>query len=183
MDNANGEKCDDGNSESCGTCNATCSNATPQYALATGQINNADPSSIPEGATFTISDGINSATFEFTTDTNIAPGHVAVNIGGNNVNVAEAIDNAIDALSNKDLLNINSKKNTTNNPDYLKLENKFPGTFGNRKITQANNNTPLTITGMSGGLGRNCPLGVGCTSPDDCDLGLSCTNNVCSPTP
>jgi cysteine-rich repeat protein len=158
------EACDDGNTSVCGSCSATC--AQVQLAKASGAITVVSSAAIQDGDTLTISDGIHpSVTFEFDRNNDGTQGEVifwptnpsllsleikiAINNSGLNV-IAQSSGNAV-TLSNSQF-----------------------GEFGNQPVTTTVPSSGLTVSGMSGGAGANCPSGTGCTRNEDCGPGLVC---------
>ncbi|MFN2427285.1 MAG: hypothetical protein ABR587_12650 [Candidatus Binatia bacterium] len=155
------EQCDDNNADACGSCNATCT--ATQLASATGQITIV--SAPPDGATFTLNDGISTAVvFEFEFTGGVAPGHTAIFLSpGDTASVVAAkISNA---SNNHPTLGIDAFAAS----DTVSLTNQRQTSLGNHPITQVG--TGFTVFGMSGGQGGNCTAGVECSTNDDCASG------------
>ncbi len=171
------EMCDDGNTNSCGTCNPTCSIPPRTHVPATGRITvAATTASDPiDGQTFTLNDGAGTVrTYEIDTETpqdctiggTVCVGLTALALTANQVatTVAATINSAsapigINAVVSGDRVNL------TNDT----LGGLGNGATGNQTITGTV--TGWTITGMSGGVARNCAGGIGCTSNNDCASG------------
>jgi cysteine-rich repeat protein len=166
------EACDDGNTDACGTCSATCTQV--QLAKATGTLkpvqgNQLNPSSYRD--TFSLGDGLNvPVIFEFDKDGVISPGHVGVPIenGDSRSEVAAAIAEAINAVGEQ--LHVTA----TVEGESVMLVNNFHGNSGNQDIIERVANQNFQVTGMWGGKGLDCPKGMSCRQSDDCRSELMC---------
>jgi len=176
------EACDDGNSSSCGTCSASCLQAQAGSA-AVGTITTVGPSSIVDGETFTLNDGVNQEVFEFDKGDGGTTGHVVVDIssaGGAN-GVAGTVNGAINTEQTAGRLTITSSRSS----NVLSLTNTQAGSAGNQPITETVANSGFLVSGMSGGRAFDCPAGTGCVGNSDCAPGLTCqpvdggTGNTC----
>ncbi len=115
---------------------------------ATGSIVAVAPGGYTDGQTFTLSDGVNSETFEFdTVPDGVTAGNIPVDISAaaTDADVATAIDAAITTAT---ALNITPSLSVAT----VSLTNDFAGELGNQAITTAGS-PPGTYTGMANGLG------------------------------
>jgi hypothetical protein len=170
-----GEVCDDGNNASCGTCSASCGQSQPASA-AVGSITTVGPSSLGDGETFTLNDGVNVEVFEIDKGDGGTAGRVVVDItsaGGPN-GVATLINASINGESTAGRLTITS----TRSSNVLTLANSQPGSAGNQPITETVANTGFLVSGMAGGRAFDCSAGTGCTTSTDCAIGLTCLPNL-----
>jgi len=175
---AAGETCDDFNTSACGSCNATCSAAQPPTA-ATGSITAVSANLLANGETFTISDGIHPpVTFEFNSTT-AGVGHVLVQRipSASPATVAASIRTAI--LSGGAALAITATINASNAAQVL-LQDGNTGVPGNVAITETVANTGFVVSGMSGGVGDDCPTATGCSRNDDCASRVCCLGGGCA---
>jgi hypothetical protein len=173
---AGGEACDDHNTSSCGTCDATCKTVQPLTA-ATGTIFNVQASSLHDGETFVLSDGAHKPiTFEFNSGAG-TKGHIVIAPGTSDAHgMAQKVVTAING-SGLSLTAVNPT--TPNNSIRAVITNSTPGLLGNVQITETVADGGFTVSGMQGGLGGDCSAGVGCKSNDDCASTI-CTANVCA---
>jgi hypothetical protein len=174
------ELCDDNNTDECGSCDPTCTAST--LAAATGLILAVGGSSLSDGETFTIDDGLGTPiTFEFDTASDgVAAGTTSIVASASDsaALVAASIQLAISASA----LQIDAE-NTSN---MVSLVHQLQSAFGNQPIIHTVANPDFFVGGMAGGGGGDCPEGVGCSSDDDCAPELVCdaTENEClSPLP
>jgi cysteine-rich repeat protein len=181
-----GEACDDGNSLACGTCDATCSqrqNPSPAH----GSITAVSFDRIRDGEVFIIGSGKKIYIFEFNTTGESPETHVPINLrkDASDDAVAEVIAKAINGIVDPDFgISAGLKKNT------VTLDAASKGSFENCPIIESVMNASFKVTGMSGGVGLDCPKGTGCKEEGDCAEGLSClpvapdsTNRKCGPKP
>lgn len=162
------EACDDGNTEACGTCNATCT--AFQLANATGFIEVVTGSQLFDAETFSISDGTNlPVIFEFDTNGSTQTGHIAVAI--TSAMTATQVASTIEQVINAQPFSVTA----TATGSRVDLTNDNFGAFGNQAMTEQVRNTSFKISGMSGGTSSDCPAGTGCTFDEDCAPGLTCS--------
>jgi cysteine-rich repeat protein len=173
------EQCEDGNSDNCGTCSATCK-VVQNPAQATGFIDAARASDLREGETFTLDDGIHAPmTFVFSNSTENT-GHVKIRIQGTAAEMAQAIITAI--KKNQTNLNILASLDPRpNEDDRVQLVHWFETALGNRRIVHTVRANGFFVEGMAGGAAGDCAAGVGCRAYHDCAPWLQCRNGVCSP--
>lgn len=173
------EACDDGNSDSCGTCDSTCK--VEKRAAAHGSITVKAASSIVDGDHFTLRDGPDRSpvTFEFNHN-DLTNSNVLIRLvdGETTSAVASRIAVAINSKGD-DLRIVAHTTASTQDPPVIivTLDHESIGEFGNQTIDTNIPGSYLLITGMEGGLGANCDQGMGCTKDEDCK-----PNSVCSPT-
>ncbi|HET7499542.1 MAG TPA: DUF4215 domain-containing protein, partial [Kofleriaceae bacterium] len=168
-----GEVCDDRNQDACGSCSATCQAVTS--AQATGLIFAIQGTDIKPNDAFVVSDGVTSVTFEFSNGT-LMNGHVAIPFdpaGTNRDVVANAIKTAID---NSDLQITTA---LISGFGLVTLQHQRPTSAGNVTITETVNNAAFVVSGMSGGVGGDCPTNLGCASGDDCLSGVCTAARTC----
>jgi cysteine-rich repeat protein len=183
-----GEACDDNNNSNCGSCNSTCT-ASYAPAPAAGSITVVGGSTLRDGETVTIGDGRLSVVFEFVVSSTATfraagPGHIAVN-----VNTSDGA--AVVAMSLATLINTLPGFALTATPTAatIGLANNRDGSAGNVPISSTVQSSGFTVTGMSGGIGFDCPAGIGCTANSDCASGVcdpstslcklpSCTDSI-----
>ncbi len=178
------EMCDDGNMDACGLCQSTtCASAPVTYAAATGSITVGPGNLTGDGDSFTLDDGVNPAvTFEMDSDatcTETATNRCVVFLSANSADVVAGVvaaairAAAIDITAPAPAANVISLTNAT-------LGGAGNGAGGNVAITSSGfaGGSMWAFTGMDGGVARDCAMGRGCTSPDDCASG-SCTG-TCS---
>ena len=60
------------------------------------------------------------------------------------------------------------------NGSTVVLINDEPGAIGNISLIESVQDQAFFVEGMSGGAGRNCVAGTGCSRSDDCFPGLVC---------
>jgi cysteine-rich repeat protein len=175
---AGGEACDDGNNLMCGTCSAGCTDLQPVAAASGSLITqpNSGGSGVQDQDTFTLSDGVHTAIFEFQHNGGFTATHVEVDVTTNNLTDSQVADAIIAAINAGDAgLTIVASKAASQ--PYVQLINTVPGSLGNVRIVQ-NSGGVLGLFGMIGGAARDCPNDAGCMVPDDCDSGV-CTGNKC----
>jgi cysteine-rich repeat protein len=193
-----GEMCDDNhNGSACGLCNSLCNAVTKTETRATGSITavganacNAAGTGVgtyhcyTNGDNFTISDGVHpSVTFEFYTGTPVTTGRVSIdakNAPNDAVGIAAKIAVAINSVGPALAVTAMGSGAT------VSLTNDNPSAVGNVAITTSVNprltNGQFTVVGMSGGLGYDCPTGVGCGTSKDCQSGVCMANQCQAPT-
>jgi cysteine-rich repeat protein len=171
-----GEVCDDGNTSPCGTCSADCLTATP-LAPARGTIQVA-AGAVIDGERFTLDDGFGAVDFEFDDDMTWPAGiaRVGFSAAGSANALRDAIIAAVNNMNNG--LAITAYADSEEGKVLLVNDNDWGA--GNRPITDQVSSSAFTHTGMSGGAGRDCFGGIGCTSGDDCDESFLCTADVCT---
>lgn len=170
------ETCDDGNTSTCGTCGGptptTRCSVTQALQAATGSIVCVNRASTTDGTTFTLNDGVHPAVvFEFDSDAMFNPANTQVNLTGQNTatEVADAVRTAINGLPSTTLAITAGGATAT-----VTLTNDAQGAFGNQTITTTLMTMGYSVSGMSGGRGRDCPATTGCASTNDCAPGLTC---------
>jgi cysteine-rich repeat protein len=164
------EACDDGNSNACGSCDATCSNV--RLATATGSIIAVAGNRLSDGETFTINDGVHTPTvLEFDIGDGVG-GAGRIPVLFNNTLTATGVAGSMRASING--VGSNLGVSAGGSTATVLLSNVSPGTFGNQALTETVADPGFTVSGMSGGGGRDCPLGTGCISTNDCQRGLTC---------
>lgn len=164
-----GEACDDGNTEACGTCSATCTQV--QYAKATGTIRAVAGHQIGS-ETLSVGDGLNiPVIFEFDKNDEVEPGHIPITIrlADSKEEVAAAIRSAINGTGS--ILQIEA---TMQGGDTVLLTHYFAGSFGNVPIIERVSNQGFRVSGMSGGKGFDCAEGTPCKESNDCKPALVC---------
>jgi cysteine-rich repeat protein len=187
VDGADGEQCDDDNTV-CGTCDPTCSNATPDLAAAEGTISLPAATSLAkDGAIFTLNDGQNALIFELDRDNDccVSNGRIKILLsdGDGAAAVATKTAAAINAQRDLSAISISASLAVPGTSTTVDLVNMMPGAFGNQTISKAGD-SDFSVTGMTGGLGRDCDSGDQCASNDDCGLNLTCdttTTFTCIP--
>lgn len=169
------EACDDGNVSACGSCNASCT--AVQSAPATGVITAIPGVDIADDETFSVSDGFSTTNFEFDKDGIVTRFYYPVVISDAMITsgVRNSIRDAINNTSPSTELAITASNGIGATID---LTNDFSTSLGNQAITETVSNTGFIISGMSGGLGGDCPTNTGCTANADCESGV-CTNAAC----
>jgi cysteine-rich repeat protein len=164
------EACDDGNTEACGSCNATCT--AVQLAKAVGTIKPVAGYSRMYGETFSAGDGLNiPVIFEFDRNGEIEPGRVPVSLigGDSKEQVAIAIATSINGVG--DGLRIMA---TVQGGDTVILTHELEGAFGNVSIIEQVSNSNFCVMGMAGGKGFDCPEGTACSQSQACKPELVC---------
>ncbi len=177
-----GEQCDDGNRDACGTCNADCSEEiTPKSSL--GTITIIDGNKIIDESIFSISDGVHlPILFEFDRGNgSSSPSHVRIKFNPHSSpkDIASAVKEAIER-KNEYHLNITAwidKKNE----NAIHLKHHETGGHGNQPIIKTSTDSAYTVNGMSGGRSKDCPIDTDCVEPDDCARGLVCNKPQGSP--
>lgn len=172
------EACDDGNTDSCGTCAATCNEK--QLAAAHGRITVGSAPDIRDMDRLILSDGISGAPVIFEFDRNdITDGSfrfIRLAATDSNNLVASRIVAAINAVG--ETLRITAY---TSNANVI-LDHDLAGEFGNQPISTQIAPEVLSISGMNGGAGANCGEGIGCMRKEDCKPHLICrANKTCGP--
>ncbi len=171
-----GEACDDGNTDACGRCDATCS--TYRFTEATGHIVVAPGDYIKDGETFSLSDG-NSRhlpiIFEFDRNGDgVDKGHVHVDIPGKGLSAATVAAKIADAINLAPFsLNVTAQEIGSR----VDLLHDHRGGYGNQRIAWTVGNSTFKAVGLKGGFGRDCTEGMGCMHDDDCSPRLHCSNN------
>jgi phage tail sheath gpL-like len=173
-----GESCDDGNTLSCGTCDADCENE--QLAPATGSIEAASRGQLEEADdTFTIDDGVNTpVVFAFDTgggsgcELDTADVCVDVRTATRVRDVADAIADAINTLGAGLLITAEVSGST------VTLTHDRDGVAGNQELVEEVGAQTFAVEGMSGGLGFDCEAGTNCAAAEDCASG-TCSDGVC----
>lgn len=166
-----GETCDDGNTDACGTCNATCT-AAPSSTEATGSLLITLDGDALLGDSWALGDGTHlPVIFEFSQFGEAAPGHVPILISSFDLpeQVAAAIARTVNVQPSLDI-------RATSQGALVTLVNQATGAYGNQRILAPDSGSELQATGMSGGKGRDCPAGMGCSQNEDCAPGLRCLN-------
>jgi hypothetical protein len=64
----------------------------------------------------------------------------------------------------------------------VQLTHRLQSSFGNQPIVETVSDGGFMVFGMSGGRGRDCGAGIGCSSNDDCAPGLACAGDMCTST-
>jgi len=171
------EGCDDGNASACGTCSVTC--MQPQSSQATGSMHVVAPADLRDAETFTLDDGLNPAlVFEFDKNGQVTAPHIRVDIANLPDPFPEEVANGIAADIN--IVGSALRIIAEASGDSVLLVHEFAGTFGNRPISESVANTFFTVSGMSGGAGRDCAQGIGCTQDADCQPNLVCkSSRIC----
>ncbi|KFE68237.1 DUF4215 domain-containing protein [Hyalangium minutum] len=187
-----GEVCDDGNRDACGTCNATCTKVQPiQKARGSIEVMAEEPDGekvgklIKDEWKFTISDGKNLPRgFEFdkpnTDDVTEGFKAIPINNGMTSFDVANAIYTAIQWAGSLQV------EASYDGAHTISLVHVAEGMRGNQIIVGTPQNQIydiLKISGMSGGVARDCSEGISCKSNDDCAPGLTCRESprTCRP--
>jgi hypothetical protein len=171
------ENCDDRNTDACGTCSAGCSRN--QLTPATGRITIENVNKLRDATdTIILDDGLHPAViFEFDRNGSSSPNNIPVPYAGNDSRseVATSLANAINSVGSN--LAIRAVAVLAN----VNLTHDFNGSRGNRSISTtavtSGSDQSLTIIGMSGGGGYDCPSGTGCVRDEDCDSSLICLPN------
>ncbi len=178
--NAPQEQCDDGNSLSCGSCNASCSFAQPLLE-AQGAINTDLGSALVDGETFTLNDGMHSPTvfcFKQTLASLCGGTQIVVDLTAGGLLTQEQLGDFLIVSINAVAANlaITASKRSAN--PWVRLTNDAQGGFGNQVLLETVASPLFFVTGMSGGGGADCPLGTGCVSGTDCSSGI-CASSRC----
>jgi len=127
------------------------SSLIPNVVAATGTITAVSGANLNDGETFTLNDGVNSATvFEFDSGGGVTGGHVAVPFtsGDSAATVAASIITAINGVAGS--LAITASPGTG---AVVNLTNDALGSAGDHAITKTVANSGFIVTGMSGGGG------------------------------
>lgn len=184
INNVNGEVCDDGNTTACGGCSADCHASTPS-GPATGRVYPQDGNDRSSGDRFTLNDGAgNAITFcikksTASTACDSLPGTVVTLTFGNgdgDYTLATALRDAINAQESTDggadTLSITASRGSNGYGYYVQLSNDAPGAGGNQSIARTGTWCTGCVSGMSGGAGADCAVGVGCAQDSDCASGF-----------
>ena len=175
MNAHDGETCDDGNKDSCGTCNDDCSRVQrSEFAKGDIIVSQTDPNAL-DGKWFSINDGQHAPVFfEFDKDHTPTTGRTMIYVTASKspLELANLIRGAINGVSG---LNIDA----TVTQNIVRLENTQPGASGNQDMEQSPDTFAFTVDGMSGGSSREgCTAGIGCRYDQDCKSG-SCQSGRC----
>src|SRR5262249_49860349 len=176
-----GERCDDGNTASCGSCNKQCT--ANRLASAGGTITAVSGNQIRAGETFKLDNGRAMVqVFEFTPDGDggTASGNVLIIAPPVPENADVVADNIILAIKSTGL-GIDAGYTNCGSPSSsctVILSNLQPGIDGNKPITTTPANPQWSASGMTGGAGYDCQEGVGCASDQDCLSTLTCQGPV-----
>ncbi|HEX5749382.1 MAG TPA: DUF4215 domain-containing protein [Archangium sp.] len=170
------EACDDGNTDSCGTCNATCTQAQ-DAAVAIGEITAIRGTLINDGEILSISDGFKRLTFEFnrgdkpTVDSRRQIFFPPVDFDSKS-EMASEITDAINASRGPRGFKITAH----HDGEKVILKNDDKGGYGNKAIISSIESSDFKLKGMDQGRAYDCPVDMGCTRDRDCDisLGLKC---------
>ncbi len=171
------EICDDGNTESCGSCSADCGNSIPQ-TKAKGAIKVINAVDLVDGETFILNDGLHvPVVFEFDKTGSTTAGHIAISIDDSHTaeNVAAIIRDVIHAIPNQTLA-----ITATVNGSTVTFQHSLPGGTGNQSILKTVTHPDFSMKGMSGGRPYACSEGIGCVKSSDCERGLACVDNLCT---
>ncbi|MFT3697897.1 MAG: DUF4215 domain-containing protein [Kofleriaceae bacterium] len=170
------EVCDDGNTDACGTCDATC--RVFASSAATGSIIAVAGTNL-EGKTFTLNDGRHAQTiFEFDTNASVTAGNVAVTITAVSTadQVATAMIGAINGVGGN--LDIQA---ATGGGALVTLVDQVKTVLANKPIAKTVADVDFVVVGMSGGAGGNCANGMGCVTADDCTSHSCNAAHMCGP--
>jgi cysteine-rich repeat protein len=171
------EVCDDGNQDSCGTCNSTCKK-NQDVSRATGRIIGVPAYNINNGdapETFTLRGSQGARVFEFDKDDAVEDGRVQVFIGGRieeSDAVAQAIEWAISEQYNDGKVDFRVSSRDWN---IVMLEYRTAGRIADGiRISET-----VTVPGfraevLTRGFGYDCSTGMGCRRDEDCQS-KSCT--------
>jgi cysteine-rich repeat protein len=169
------EACDDGNVLKCGQCAADCQTF---QALAPARGSITVTGVVQDGERFILDDGNGGVVFEFDSD-GMAPDDIPVV----RFNALNDIPKALFDTVNGDPNGLAITAAFGDEPGEVLLTNDYTGSLGNRPIIDEGSGAGLTITGMSGGLGRDCPAGAGCRNDNDCAWNHECNTGVCFAVP
>jgi hypothetical protein len=158
----------DGGIRACGACSADCETVISD--VATGLILAAGGAAYVGADRFTLSDGITSTTFEFTTTGTVGGGRtpilvVATPTPDTAAQVAVKIDLAISAST----LHITTRVVG----GAVLLTNQRATATGNITIDDKVVTSTFAVDGMTGGQGGQCLVGA------PCKTGLECASNQC----
>jgi hypothetical protein len=171
------EVCDDNNTDSCGTCNSTCSQL--QLAKATGLVTIVAVANIRDGDLLVLNDGINPVVFfEFDLNSDNLSFTVPIPFAAANPvsTVATSVATAINGITGTLAISASSAMGN------VTLVHDMDGAFGNQRIETNARTSALTKSGMSGGKGANCSSGTECSTNADCEPDLVCrANKTCGP--
>lgn len=174
-----GEVCDDRNL-TCGSCSATCGKIISRRAV--GLIIAVAGSALSDGETFTLIDGIHveldgitlhPLVFEFNSNEDVMGGHVRVAFerGFSEIQVRQAIEDAIKDQHDRGLLRIVPVHDPDNTTGVLALLHDWPTSLGNQLIVSEPvevGTAKLVTVGMADGEGGDCAPDQVCSSDDDC---------------
>jgi cysteine-rich repeat protein len=179
-----GEACDDGNVNSCGTCSATCTEAWPSknsegHIKFLGTVTN-----IVDGWKFVVGVGDEiPVVFELNRTGGVGEGNVEIKLNGNDS--AETVVGTIREKLHEwrvgtgvdaDLISVDGAVS------YIKLKSRKAGAVGNQRIGRPTTDlfsNAFEVVGLSGGAAKDCAKGTGCSTDLDCSEGLSCENKRC----
>lgn len=157
------ERCDDRNALGCGTCSGDCQ--TVQLARATGFIVATPGADLPDGATFTLDDGLGTiVVFEFDRDGSSTGVPILLTGAESAAAVAVKIQGAVNA----EALRIDAVSSGA----LVQLAHQAQTALGNTAIAVTSTPPGFFVSGMSGGAGGDCAAGVGCAFDADCASGV-----------
>lgn len=174
------EVCDDGNSQVCGTCNATCTASQPAVE-ASGSIRTVTEGEFNDGQTVTLNDGVNpvsvfiikkSSGFDAGTALDGGPRYPVDLTVCSNCNTGETAAAFVSAINSVDAGSLLITATINANHPKVRLRHDLIGSIGNQPITDDVADSDFTTTGMIGGGGADCAIGVGCVTNDDCFTGV-----------
>ncbi|NVJ28097.1 MULTISPECIES: DUF4215 domain-containing cysteine-rich repeat protein [Myxococcus] len=178
------ETCDDGNSDSCGTCSADCT-VVQQAGRATGTIHISADGGVLDKEIVSIGDSHSRLVFEFDTTGTVPDAHIGVNVdaGAGPKEVITALAAAIDSTcaspdagadagsgSAHPLLRLT----VTTDGGTIHLTHQEQGSFGNQLIIESVADSEFVVKSLSGGQGFDCPVDMGCEAHHDCGPGSLC---------
>jgi cysteine-rich repeat protein len=167
------ELCDDGNSNTCGSCSAICDTTT--LAPAVGSITVPAAVLLNDGDTFTLDDGSNlTLVFEYRKTGAAGAGRVPIQIAPGDS--ATAVRDLTISAINGQIANLEIAA-SSGGTDIVTVTNEKPTSLRNRPIGKAPASAAFTVTPMGGGLGADCGAGIGCL-----DGVRDCISGVCNPT-
>jgi hypothetical protein len=143
--------------------------------VATGYLITPAGADLQDGDTFTLSDGINTATvFEWNSGS-VTAGHVKITLVPAESVAQERtrIVTAINGVAGGLLITASNGSG-----GVVTLVHDRPTTRGNVAITSSVMSMDFNVIGMSGGVGGDCLAGVGCTDDDDCHS-HNCSGGTC----
>ncbi|WNG61626.1 DUF4215 domain-containing protein [Archangium gephyra] len=169
------EKCDDGNADPCGTCNAACTQE--QEAGAIGEISAIRGTRIQDGEILSISDGYKRLTFEFTRKKDPSTSsRIKIPIPSADFDSETAMATNITWAINVSRGPRDFKITARQDEKRILLWNDYDGGHGNKAIVSSIDSSDFKLKGMDEGHAYDCPVDMGCTRDRDCDisLGLEC---------
>ncbi|MFE8603025.1 hypothetical protein [Archangium violaceum] len=170
------EECDDGNTDPCGTCNATCTQ-TQEETNAVGEISAIRGTFIEDGEILSISDGYKRLTFEFNrNDEPTISSRIRIEIPIPDFDSEAAMASKITWAINASRGPKNFKITAAQDRGKVILQNDYDGGYGNKAIVSSIESSDFKLKGMDKGRAYDCPVNMGCTRDRDCDksLGLKC---------